>query len=105
MCVFLNAKVCTGYKYEGKIIDCAYPGIDLYKVEPILVDLVPFKIDKTITLDNIPKELKDYLNLIEDHIDIDRSHWSGNMDGARWLHAQRRARESSRANCGQANGF
>ncbi|WP_239442714.1 adenylosuccinate synthetase, partial [Providencia rettgeri] len=25
-------KVCIGYKYEGKEIYCAYPGIDLYKV-------------------------------------------------------------------------
>jgi adenylosuccinate synthase len=63
-------KICTGYKYEGKVIDCAYPGIDLYKVEPILIEMKPFKIEETITLENMPKELKDYLNLIEEHIGI-----------------------------------
>ncbi|MDE4967612.1 adenylosuccinate synthetase, partial [Francisella tularensis] len=42
-------KVCIGYKYEGTEIYCAYPGIDLYKVEPILVEKEPFSIDETVT--------------------------------------------------------
>ena len=63
-------KLCVGYKYNGKEIDCAYPGIDLYKVEPILVDMKPFAIDETVTKDNIPAELKTYLETIEKHIGI-----------------------------------
>lgn len=63
-------KICVGYKYKGKEIDCAYPGIDLYKVEPILVELEPFTIENEITLDNMPKELKKYLDIIEEHIGI-----------------------------------
>lgn len=63
-------KICVGYKYKGKEIDCAYPGIDLYKVEPILVELEPFTIAEDITLDNMPDALKVYLNTIEKHIGI-----------------------------------
>ncbi|AXA34512.1 adenylosuccinate synthase [Francisella adeliensis] len=65
-----SLKVCVGYKYKGKEIDCAYPGIDLYKVEPILVELEPFTIEDEITLENMPKELKTYLDIIEKHIGI-----------------------------------
>jgi len=65
-----SLKVCVGYKYKGKKIDCAYPGIDLYKVEPILVELETFTIEDEITLDNMPKELKTYLDTIEKHIGI-----------------------------------
>ncbi|MDE4998902.1 adenylosuccinate synthetase, partial [Francisella tularensis] len=53
-------KVCMGYKYEGKEIYCAYPGIDLYKVEPLLVEMEPFSIDETVTKDNMPSALKTY---------------------------------------------
>ncbi len=63
-------KICTGYKYKGKEIDCAYPGINLYKVEPILVELEPFTIEDEITLDNMPESLKVYLDTIEKHIGI-----------------------------------
>ncbi|GAB4221856.1 MAG: adenylosuccinate synthase [Francisella sp.] len=63
-------KVCIGYKYNGKEIYCAYPGIDLSKVEPILVDMEPFVIDKKITMDNIPPALTKYIKTIENHIGI-----------------------------------
>ncbi|BCD92426.1 adenylosuccinate synthetase [Francisella halioticida] len=63
-------KICIGYKYEGKEIYCAYPGIDLYKVEPILVDLEPFSIDKIVTKDNMSNALVTYLRTIENHIGI-----------------------------------
>lgn len=35
-------KVCVAYEYEGKKIDCAYPGLDLYKAKPIYKDMKPF---------------------------------------------------------------
>ncbi|QIV96658.1 adenylosuccinate synthetase [Allofrancisella inopinata] len=63
-------KICVGYNYEGREIDCAYPGIDLAKVEPILVDLEPFTIQEKITQDNIPEALKIYLETIEKHVGI-----------------------------------
>ena len=57
-------KVCIGYEYKGERIDCAYPGIDLSKVTPIYKDITPFK-DK-FDGDELSKELKDYIKLIED---------------------------------------
>ncbi|MDE4963476.1 adenylosuccinate synthetase, partial [Francisella tularensis] len=59
-----------GYKYEGKEIYCAYPGIELYKVEPILFEMEPFSIDETVTKDNMPASLKTYLKTIENHVGI-----------------------------------
>lgn len=63
-------KICIGYKYEGKEIFCAYPGIDLCKVEPILVDMEPFSLDEVVTKENMPTALKTYLRTIENHIGI-----------------------------------
>ncbi len=59
-------KVCVGYRYDGKEIDCAYPGIDLTKVEPILKDMKPFSDD--FKTDEFSTELKDYLKVIEEAI-------------------------------------
>ena len=56
-------KVCVAYKYEGEMIDCAYPGIDLSKVEPIFETLRPFKDD--FKTDNLSDELKDFIQMIE----------------------------------------
>ena len=65
-----SLKICTGYKYEGKVIDCAYPGIDLSKVEPIIEELAPFSISKQLTKENMPSALKSYIKKIEDFIGI-----------------------------------
>ncbi len=59
-------KVCVGYRYNGEEIDCAYPGIDLTKVEPILKDMKPFHDD--FKTDEFSSELKDYLHVIEEAI-------------------------------------
>jgi len=59
-------KACVGYRYNGKEIDCAYPGIDLTKVEPILKDMKPFNDD--FKGDEFSPELQDYLKLIEEGI-------------------------------------
>ena len=61
-------KVCTGYRYKGETIDCAYPGIDLNAVEPILEDLKPFHDD--FKGDTISDELKSYIQTIEEGIGI-----------------------------------
>ncbi|WP_127717995.1 adenylosuccinate synthase [Halobacteriovorax sp. HLS] len=60
-------KVCKSYRYEGKDIDCAYPGIDLSKVEPIFTDLAPFDDD----FKGEPSEnLRTYIELIEKELGI-----------------------------------
>lgn len=61
-------KVCTSYKYLGKNIDCAYPGIDLTKVEPVYETFKCFKDD--FSGDEISPELQDYLTLIEKAVGI-----------------------------------
>ncbi|MBY0415350.1 MAG: adenylosuccinate synthetase, partial [Bdellovibrionales bacterium] len=43
LCVVDELKVCVAYEYEGKTIDVAYPGIDLYKAKPVYKTLKPFK--------------------------------------------------------------
>ena len=35
-------KICVAYEYEGKKIECAYPGLDLYKAQPIYKEMKPF---------------------------------------------------------------
>jgi adenylosuccinate synthase len=63
-----DLKICTGYEYEGKIIDCAYPGIDLSKVTPILENIDSFydKFDS----DELSTPLKKYIKQIEDFVGI-----------------------------------
>jgi len=61
-------KVCVGYNYQGKTIDCAYPGIDLLQVEPILKDVKPFQ-DK-FDEETFSEELKNYIEIIEEEIGI-----------------------------------
>jgi adenylosuccinate synthase len=61
-------KVCRAYHYQGQEIDCAYPGIDLEKVEPIYQDLTPFTDD--FVGDELSAPLKEYIKLIEDTVEI-----------------------------------
>ena len=57
-------KVCYAYEYEGKEIDCAYPGLDMSKVKPLYREMTPFK--DSFRGDNLSKELNDYVSLIEE---------------------------------------
>ncbi len=61
-------KVCVAYKYEGKEIDIAYPGIDLSRVEPIFETFNPF-VDK-FDGSELSDELKRYIKLIEDSTQV-----------------------------------
>ncbi len=63
-----NIKICTGYEYEGKTIDCAYPGIDLSKVKPILKDMPSFNDD--FKGEVLSDELKNYITTIEEFVGI-----------------------------------
>lgn len=60
-------RVCVAYKYEGKEIDCAYPGIDLSKVEPVYIDMKPFTDDFK---GELSQQMKDYIALIEKNLGI-----------------------------------
>ena len=61
-------KVCEAYEVDGKIVDCAYPGIDLTKAKPIFKELSPFKDD--FKGNEISKELKNYISTIEEGLGI-----------------------------------
>ncbi len=63
-----NLKICTSYKYEGQIIDCAYPGIDLSKIEPIYEKVESFYDD--FESDQLTQALQKYIKTIEDFIGI-----------------------------------
>ncbi len=60
-------KVCVAYEYEGKRIECAYPGIDLMKAKPIYKSIKPF-------VDNfsgpLSQELENYIKEIENFLGI-----------------------------------
>jgi adenylosuccinate synthase len=53
---------------EGKTIDCAYPGIDLSKVKPILKEMPTFHDD--FKGEVLSDELKNYINTIEEFVGI-----------------------------------
>ncbi|MBP9673888.1 MAG: adenylosuccinate synthase, partial [Bacteriovoracaceae bacterium] len=38
-------KVCYAYEYQGKKLDCAYPGLSLSDVKPLYLDMKPFQDD------------------------------------------------------------
>lgn len=38
-------KICYAYEVNGKTVDCAYPGINLYNAKPLYKDFKPFKDD------------------------------------------------------------
>jgi adenylosuccinate synthase len=61
-------KVCTHYRYEGKELDCAYPGIALSKVEPVLKDVKPF--DDDFSSNIFSENLNNYISMIEQAIKI-----------------------------------
>jgi adenylosuccinate synthase len=60
-------KICVAYEYEGKRIECAYPGIDLTKAKPIYKDMKPFKDDFK---SNLSAELEIYIKEIESFLGI-----------------------------------
>lgn len=60
-------KICVAYEYEGKRIDCAYPGIDLTKATPIYKDMLPFNDDFK---SNLSAELEIYIKEIETFLGI-----------------------------------
>lgn len=60
-------KVCYAYEVNGKQIDCAYPGINLYQVKPLYKDFTPFHDDFS---GETSKEFNEYLDFIEKSLGI-----------------------------------
>jgi len=63
-----NLKICHAYRFRGETIDCAWPGIDMNEVEPIYTEMAAFH--DTFKNGALSKELKAYIKLIEDHLNI-----------------------------------
>ena len=61
-------KVCYAYEVNGKTIDCAYPGINLYNAKPLLKDLKPFTDDFSDA--KTSAELDQYINFIQEALGI-----------------------------------
>ncbi len=68
LCALDELKVCFGYEYKGRTIDCSYPGIDLSEVKPIYKNFKSFK--DGFGESEMSPELKDYIKAIEDFINI-----------------------------------
>jgi adenylosuccinate synthase len=61
-------KVCYAYEVNGKTVDCAYPGINLYNAKPLLKDLKPFTDDFSDATTSA--ELDHYINFIQEALGI-----------------------------------
>ena len=61
-------KVCYAYEVNGKTVDCAYPGINLYNAKPLFKDLKPFTDD--FSSSKTSAELDHYINFIQEALGI-----------------------------------
>jgi len=64
-----TVKICVAYKLDGKEIDAPPVGADLFeKCEPVLIEMPGWK-ESTVgakSLDDLPKNARDYLRKVED---------------------------------------
>jgi adenylosuccinate synthase len=61
-------RVCYAYEINGKVIDCAHPGIDLHHAKPLYKSLTPFSDD--FSGDSASKELEAFIKFIENSLGI-----------------------------------
>lgn len=61
-------KVCYAYEINGKIIDCAYPGINLYLAKPLFKEFTPFNDDFSDKKTSL--EFNNYVNFLEEQLGI-----------------------------------
>lgn len=61
-------KVCYAYEVNGKVVDCAYPGINLYNAKPLYKEFKPFTDD--FAGGKSSAEFEAYLNFIQDALGI-----------------------------------
>jgi len=69
---FQNLKVCTKYKYKGEVINYLPYNIEPENVEPIYEEIKGWNADLTgmTSYDQLPVELKDYIQFIENYLEI-----------------------------------
>ena len=60
--------ICRKYRYQGREIDCAYPGIDLSKVEPVFEEMKLF--NDTFDSGRLSPELENYIATVEKAVGI-----------------------------------
>jgi adenylosuccinate synthase len=60
-------KICYAYEVDGKTVDCAYPGINLYNAKPLFKSFKPFKDDFT---GKNSAELDQYMSFIQETLGI-----------------------------------
>ena len=62
-------EVCYAYEVDGKVFDCAYPGLDLENAKPLYKKFKPFS-DSFEKENQYSNELNDYINYIEEAINV-----------------------------------
>jgi len=67
LCGLSELKVCYAYEVNGKTVDCAYPGINLYNAKPLFKDFKPFNDD---FIGKPSQELQNYINFIQEAVGI-----------------------------------
>jgi adenylosuccinate synthase len=69
---FETLKVCTAYDYKGKTIEHLPYNIEPENVTPIYTDFKGWKADLTgmSTFDELPVELKNYIDFIEKELEV-----------------------------------
>lgn len=63
-----SLKVCYAYEVNGKVVDCAYPGINLYNAKPLYKEFTPFNDD--FQGGKPSKELIAYISYISESLGI-----------------------------------
>ncbi|WP_339836225.1 adenylosuccinate synthase [uncultured Flavobacterium sp.] len=69
---FDTLKICTGYKYKGTEINHLPYNIEPENVEPVYTEIKGWQADltKMTTYDELPKELKEYIEFIEKEVEV-----------------------------------
>jgi adenylosuccinate synthase len=61
-------KVCYAYEFNGRVVDCAYPGMNLYHAKPLYKEFTPFQDD--FASGKTSKEFDTYVNYIQESLGI-----------------------------------
>ncbi len=61
-------KICYAYEVNGKVVDCAYPGINLYNAKPLYKTFKPFTDD--FTSGKPSAELETYISFLQESLGI-----------------------------------
>lgn len=73
-------KICYAYEVNGKTVDCAYPGINLYNAKPLFKEFKPFK--DVFNGDKASAELDAYMSFIQESLGIPVSMYAYGPDRA-----------------------